>query len=312
MASSTLNVLLLAAVDPLPQSVEDPALFWKFVEGWQGGADGLPPDATPARCWAGIRAAAAEHLSAPMARLFDASLAARQYSARLEMFRQLAAEGGNAGAGADAADSPAAGARRPCCFALLRGTAYSEPAALKAALEAALASGDGDGTEGGAGAVYPFDHVYASPAAAGAPPLNATASHGTLPVELFAPIGSPCAAQLHDVLSKAAEASDAAAAAAAARGARAAPPRRLAYAWRPLLEAGACGAQAHPCTRLGTGERLVLPGYGVELALKNMEYNAQDDSKQVPGLRRWQVQAGGGPPSTCWPRASCWLALATR
>ena len=30
---------------------------------------------------------------------------------------------------------------------------------------------------------------------------------------------------------------------------------------------------------LGTGEPLQLPGFGVELAIKNMEYSAMDDSK---------------------------------
>ena len=33
---------------------------------------------------------------------------------------------------------------------------------------------------------------------------------------------------------------------------------------------------------LGTGELLQLPGFGVELAIKNMEYSAMDDSKVSP------------------------------
>lgn len=33
------------------------------------------------------------------------------------------------------------------------------------------------------------------------------------------------------------------------------------------------------CSRLGTEEPLQLAGYGVEMAIKNMEYSALDDSQ---------------------------------
>ncbi len=33
------------------------------------------------------------------------------------------------------------------------------------------------------------------------------------------------------------------------------------------------------CTLLGTGVALQLAGYGVEMAIKNMEYSALDDSQ---------------------------------
>ena len=52
------------------------------------------------------------------------------------------------------------------------------------------------------------------------------------------------------------------------------------YVYRPVLLHGCGGEDA--CLDLGTGEALQLPGFGVELALKNMEYSALDDSK-VPG-----------------------------
>ena len=272
---------------PLRQADEDPALFWRFVEGWQASADaqlGAAPSSE--QCWAGIRGAAAPHLSAGMARLLDASLAARQYSPRLEMFRQLAEASRNepaAGSSSSGGSGAAAGegTAAPCCWALLGGRAYTAAAPLAAALEAALAATPGSHhEEGGAGAVYSFDHIYVPPGST-PPPLNITAP-GTLPVELFAPVGARCAGELHAVLAAAAARSEAAAAAAAAGQP---PPRRLAYAWRPVLggSGSACAAsgEVHPCTRLGTEGPLVLPGFGVELALKNMEYNAQDDSKKV-------------------------------
>jgi UDP-glucose:glycoprotein glucosyltransferase len=49
------------------------------------------------------------------------------------------------------------------------------------------------------------------------------------------------------------------------------------YAYRPVLLPG-CGGKGDACVDLGTGELLQLPGFGVELALKNMEYSALDDS----------------------------------
>lgn len=45
----------------------------------------------------------------------------------------------------------------------------------------------------------------------------------------------------------------------------------------------ACGVEASEaadsCTFHGTGGSLQLPGFGVEMAIKNMEYSALDDSK---------------------------------
>ena len=41
------------------------------------------------------------------------------------------------------------------------------------------------------------------------------------------------------------------------------------------------GPGTDPCLAAGTDGSLVLPGYGVELAIKNMEYNARDDTQQV-------------------------------
>ena len=43
------------------------------------------------------------------------------------------------------------------------------------------------------------------------------------------------------------------------------------------------------CGRLGSEGRLVLPGFGVEAVLKNMEYSAMDDKKAKKG-----VGGGGG------------------
>ena len=47
--------------------------------------------------------------------------------------------------------------------------------------------------------------------------------------------------------------------------------------YRPVLAEG-CAAE-RSCLGLGSGGGLPLPGFGVELAIKNMEYSALDDSK---------------------------------
>ncbi len=49
------------------------------------------------------------------------------------------------------------------------------------------------------------------------------------------------------------------------------------YVYRPVLLEGC--ASGGTCLELGTGVPLQLPGFGVELAIKNMEYSALDDSK---------------------------------
>ena len=50
------------------------------------------------------------------------------------------------------------------------------------------------------------------------------------------------------------------------------------YIYRPAL-LSSCHSVEGTCLELGTSEALQLPGFGVELAIKNMEYSAMDDSK---------------------------------
>ena len=55
----------------------------------------------------------------------------------------------------------------------------------------------------------------------------------------------------------------------------------LKYVYRPVLHE-ACRsrtAAAAACSFHGAGPTLQLPGFGVEMAIKNMEYSALDDSK---------------------------------
>ena len=54
------------------------------------------------------------------------------------------------------------------------------------------------------------------------------------------------------------------------------------YAVRPMLMPGCMEGGA--CSLLGTEGPLHLAGYGVELAIKNMEYSALDDSQVLLSL----------------------------
>jgi len=54
------------------------------------------------------------------------------------------------------------------------------------------------------------------------------------------------------------------------------------YIVRPVLSSG-CERDAERCARSGYGGPVNLGGYGVELALKNMEYKAIDDSELKKG-----------------------------
>lgn len=55
------------------------------------------------------------------------------------------------------------------------------------------------------------------------------------------------------------------------------------YIVRPVLSSG-CEKDAEVCTRSGHGGPVNLGGYGIELALKNMEYKAIDDSEVKKGI----------------------------
>lgn len=59
------------------------------------------------------------------------------------------------------------------------------------------------------------------------------------------------------------------------------------YAVRPMLMTGC--SEGGACSLLGTEGPLHLAGYGVELAIKNMEYSALDDSQVAYPLHAWPL-----------------------
>lgn len=59
---------------------------------------------------------------------------------------------------------------------------------------------------------------------------------------------------------------------------------KVTYVVRPVLPSG-CESKTRPCGATGARDNVSLAGYGVELALKNMEYKAMDDSAIKKGYR---------------------------
>ncbi|GJP47287.1 hypothetical protein CLOM_g6507 [Closterium sp. NIES-68] len=124
--------------------------------------------------------------------------------------------------------------------------------------------------------VHPFDHVYPSASSS-----SSSSHHAPPPAFLYASPGAACFDALLPLL-----------AAAADQGA-------IRLVLRPVLPGG-CEAQVGRCAAVGAGGRVSLGGYGVELALKNMEYKALDDS-QVKKDKAEQAAAEGSADDLAQP-----------
>ncbi|KAL6776424.1 hypothetical protein ACKKBG_A21060 [Auxenochlorella protothecoides x Auxenochlorella symbiontica] len=146
----------------------------------------------------------------------------------------------------------------PCCWASVGGAPFLSLSALRAALAAPATGRASEGPRA-------FDHVHPGPPE-GAPEVPFVA--------LYAPLGNACGAAFHAELRALASAG------------------KITYAWRPLATVACAGDDSSPC--LHAGSSLVLPGYGVELAIKNMEYNAADDKGSEPASEA-AADAGGDP-----------------
>lgn len=68
-------------------------------------------------------------------------------------------------------------------------------------------------------------------------------------------------------------------------------PNQLSYAHTCVRAVCACLQTVHPCSALGTEEQLVVPGYGVEAVLKNMEYSALDDKAKADAEAKAKADA---------------------
>ncbi|CAN0880692.1 UDP-glucose:glycoprotein glucosyltransferase [Linum grandiflorum] len=265
--------ILLEAGELLSKEWKD--LYWEFIDIWhKSEKDGSDPY-TAKDCLKKIVNIGSDLLSDPLASLFEFSLTLRSASPRLQLYRQLAEESlasfppsddsiSNDSEGiVETADNneikksdPLLVGRNPsspggkCCWVDTGGRLFFDVSELQLWLRSTAAPA-GDSFQ--QPELFDFDHIHFD-------------SHAGSPVAvLYGAIGTDCFAELHATL-----------VAAAKEG-------KVKYIVRPVLPTG-CESKVHHCAAVGARESLSLAGYGVELALKNMEYKAMDDSTVKKGV----------------------------
>ena len=257
--------LVHEAAEWLGDDVDNPGKFFAFAEAMMPGLahSSNTQDGYDAKeCWTRLSAAIDTLVDGQLRLVAKVALASRQYSPRLETFRQLSAS-----------SDPGEGT---CCWAVVNGeTVVVDPTQVGAVLRKAKESG-----RQGAERMLDIDHIWrpssdtessARPAAAGGP-------HAPV-IVMYGPMDSSCSAAMHEAILGSL-----------------APGDDVTYMWRPIpFRSGACKDESS-CSRLGAGGPLVVPGYGVELALKSTEYNAQDDrSEDTRGESNSDEQLASNP-----------------
>ncbi|GLU02935.1 hypothetical protein SLE2022_201650 [Rubroshorea leprosula] len=264
--------LLLEAGELLSKEWKN--LFWDFIEVWLRVEKEDVDSHSAKDCVKKISKYGSSLLSEPLASLFEFSLTLRSASPRLVLYRQLAEESLSSYPLADDTDSTDANEgeisemttakksdpflvgmnpKSPggkCCWADTGGALFFDVAELQQWLQS-LTKLSGDTFQ--QPELYDFDHVYFGSSIAG--PV----------VILYGALGTECFREFHVNLVNAAK------------------EGKVKYVVRPVLTSG-CEAEVGQCGAVGVRDSLNLGGYGVELALKNMEYKAMDDSAIKKGL----------------------------
>ncbi|CAI0375268.1 unnamed protein product, partial [Linum tenue] len=258
--------VLLEAGELLSKEWKD--LYWEFIDVWDKIEKDEPDTYSAKDCLKRIVNLGSSLLSDPLASLFEFSLTLRSASPRLQLYRQLAEEslasfppsddGTSADGGAVVETSemkksdPLLVGRNPsspsgkCCWVDTGGRLFFDVSELQLWIRSNPASA-GDSFQ--QPELFDFDHIH----------FNSRAgSHVAI---LYGAIGTDCFKEFHTALVIAAK---------ELQG-------QVKYVVRPVLPSG-CESEVHHCVAVGARESLNLGGYGVELALKNMEYKAMDDS----------------------------------
>ncbi|XP_066322950.1 UDP-glucose:glycoprotein glucosyltransferase-like [Miscanthus floridulus] len=253
--------LLLEASELLSKEWKD--LFWDFIDHWkelEKGSECL----TAKCCTQKIVEDARTLLNEPLSSIFEFSLTLRSASPRLVLYRQLAKEslssfpiddspeqisGQCTGKTFDGAVDPSSSGGT-CCWVDTGNVLLFSSADLHEWL-GGLGKLAMDSTE--QPELFDFDHIY--------PRTNITA-----PVAMFyGAVGTKCFKEMHVQLAEASK------------------QGKVRYALRPVLPSG-CGTTSTFCGSVGAVDVVTLSGYGVELALKNMEYKAMDDTAIKKGV----------------------------
>ncbi|CAM6098919.1 unnamed protein product [Calypogeia fissa] len=263
--------LLLEASELLGK--EGDHYFWRFVEDWLN--IDKPADPSDKDCVQLIVKQGSALLGKTLSPLFHFSLLLRSVSPKVVLYRQLAQESlsthfssdplrstsdeisstsrgrDNSGTETDAwssSENPS-GPQGKCCWVDVGSQAFLEDSDLKEWLQSTKhrSHGERDDSE-----IYEFDHVYPESEA------------GDFVAILYGSLGTPCFRSFHALLREGAK------------------QGHVKYVFRPVLPSG-CVSLAEGCSEVGARGPVNLGGYGVELALKNMEYKAIDDSEVKKG-----------------------------
>ncbi|PSS19044.1 UDP-glucose:glycoprotein like [Actinidia chinensis var. chinensis] len=264
--------ILLEAGELLSKEWE--GLFWEFIEVWHHSE--VDDSHTAKDCAKKIVKYGQSLLSEPLASLFEFSLTLRSASPKLVLYRQLAVEslssfplsddtnshsvdGGVSEASENMENKKAEpllvgmnprGIEGKCCWVDTGGALFFDVAELLMWLDNPKEpSGDSFQQP----ELYEFDHVHFD------------SSIGSPVAILYGALGTDCFREFHAKL-----------VAAAKEG-------KVKYVVRPVLPSG-CQSITGQCAAVGTSDPVNLGGYGVELALKNMEYKAMDDSAIKKGV----------------------------
>lgn len=257
-------------------SKESKSLFWVFIEAWLHAKEDDTDPLTAKDCLQKISKLGSSLLSESLVSLFEFSLTLRSASPRLVLYRQLAEESLSSFPVADdgSTDHVSGGmvetnetletkkidsllvGKNPaspggkCCWVDTGGSLFFDVAELLVWLRNPTEFA-GDSLQ--EPDLFDFDHIYFD-------------SSTAYPVAiLYGALGTDCFKEFHLILVQSAK------------------EGKVKYVVRPVLPSG-CEGKASHCAAVGAKDFVNLGGYGVELALKNMEYKAMDDSTIKKGV----------------------------
>ncbi|XP_061337152.1 UDP-glucose:glycoprotein glucosyltransferase isoform X1 [Gastrolobium bilobum] len=259
--------LLLEAGELL--SKEQQHLFWDFIDIWLNADEDVTTSHSHAAkdCVKRILEYGRTLLREPLASLFEFSLILRSASPRLVLYRQLGHDSlssfPNYEENVETENDTEITKLDPlrvgvnlkspdgkCCWVDTGEHLFFEVSELLLWLQnPAQPLGDSFQIP----EVFDFDHVHFD------------SSSGSPVAILYGALGTVCFKEFHTALVGAAK------------------QGKVKYVVRPVLPAG-CEANFGHCGSVGASESVNLGGYGVELALKNMEYKAMDDSTIKKGV----------------------------
>lgn len=266
--------LLLEAGELLSKEWKDH--FWEFIEVWLRNENKDSDSHTAKDCLKKIVKYGKSLLSEHLASIFEFTLTLRSASPKLVVYQRLAEESLSSFPLADDISSnffdggiiqpnenreskkvnpllSVVNPRSPggkCCWVDTGGELFFDVAELQLWLrKPSKLSGDTFQEP----ELFEFDHIHYD------------SSFGGPVAILYGALGTDCFREFHVSLVEATK------------------EGKVKYVFRPVLPSG-CESKSGHCGSIGTRDPLNLGGYGVELALKNMEYKAMDDSAIKEGV----------------------------